>query len=73
MTDPDLQAAHEEAMRQIWAKCEGESRRIFQQAMDDYGRTMRRGMALYAAVILALLIAIAIHISQMPPSAALPT
>jgi len=73
MTDPDIQTAHDEALRQIRAKFEGESRRIFQQAMDDYDRTMRLAMAFYAIVILTLLIVIAIHISQMPPSAALPT
>ena len=73
MTDPDLQAAHEEALRQIRLKFEGETDRIFQEAIDEYDRQMRRVTVFYAIVILILLIVIAVHISQMPPSAAVPT
>ena len=54
MTDPDLQAAHEEAMRQLAIKFEGESHRILKQAIDEYDRAMHRALKVYAIVILAL-------------------
>ncbi|MCY3864245.1 MAG: hypothetical protein OXG68_02290 [Chloroflexi bacterium] len=73
MTDPDLQAAHEEAIRQLAIKFEGETHRLLQKAVDEYDRAMNRTMKIYAIVILVLLIVIAIHISQMPPSSTLPT
>ena len=73
MTDPDLQAAHEEALRLIAAKYEAASRRAFQKAIDEYDRAMNRALRIYAVVILVLLIVIAVHISRMPPSASLPT
>lgn len=73
MTDPDLQAAHEEALRQIKAKFEGASQRIFQEAIDEYDRQMRRVTAIYVVIILVLLVVIAVHISQMPPNTSLPT
>ena len=72
MSEPDIHTAHDEALRQIWAKFEADSRRHFQAALDEYDRTMRRALAFYAIVILLLLIAIAVHLSRMPPDAALP-
>lgn len=73
MIDPDIQTAHDEALRQIWGKFEADSRRDFQAALDEYDRTMRRALAVYAIVILLLLTVIVIHLSWMPTSAIPPT
>jgi len=72
MSDPDIQATREAALRQIFDELHDDSQRILQEALDEYDRIMRRALAFYLLVILALLIAIAIHISRMPPGAALP-
>ena len=73
MTDPDIQTARVATLRRIFDELHDEPQRIFQEALDEYDRTMRRALAIYLLVILALLIAIAFHISRTPPSAALPT